>query len=357
LSYNTIKKSHQIFIEMMIKNKKRKITARLVLFILIIILDLAFLFFNKYRNQNLNLNDFYLFNIGNLINILLAILLIVGLIIIKFKKLIVLNSKIFFPFFLLNQLLLIALYFLKQIPWSFKGIYYLGQTGDELLIGAVFTLYIVTFLVMIFLVWLNIFNYKNILILRTLLNSSLTIIFILLSVFIYIVVKEANLKEYVIQSDAKNLGVVLGAAVWSGNKPSPTLTSRIEQALKLYKQHKISQIYLTGSNAPGELSESEVALEYIKNKGIKTSDIFIEKETTSTNEQIQYIKKKLLPTSKKSIVVISDSYHLVRVLEIAKFQGIKIQVSASEHSLSFEKAVYSKIRESLALTMFWLYGL
>lgn len=342
---------------MMKKNKKGKICARLLLVILIIILDLVFLFINKYRNQNLSLNDFYLFNIGNLITIFLTILLIVGFIIINLKKTIVFNPKLFFPFFTLNQVLLISLYFLKKIHWPIKGIYYFGQTGDELLIGAIFTLYMITFLVMFFLVWLNIFNYKNMLILRALINSSLTIILIFLSVFFYIIVKEPNLKEYLNKNDTKNLGVVLGAAVWSGNKPSPTLTSRIEKALKLYEQHRISQIYLTGSNAPGELSESEVALKYIKNKGIKTSDIFIEKETTSTNEQIQYIKKKLLPTSKKSIVVISDSYHLVRVLEIAKFQGIKIQVSASEHSLSFEKAVYSKIRESLALTMFWLYGL
>lgn len=341
----------------MAMNNQRKIISLPVWVILIIILDLAFLYHIKYSNQNLTLGDLDIFNFGNLVNLFFAILLITGLLIVIIKKSILFSPKIFVSLFLINQFLLIIIYSLKYISLPFKEIYYLGQSGDELFTGVIFAFHTLTLLIIIFLIWLSIFNHKNILVLRAFVNSILTMLVILLLVFLFIIGRETGFKENSLKKDKNNIGVVLGAAVWSKNKPSPSLASRVDKALTLYEQNKISQIYLTGSNAPGELAESEVALKYIIAKGVEIPGIFIEKETTSTNEQIQYIKNNLIETPQKDVVVISDSYHLVRVMEIAKFHKIKIQVAASELSQSFEKAVYNKIREALALTMFWLYAL
>lgn len=342
---------------MMNKSKKKKMGSLPILVILIIILNLAFLFFNKYDNQNLSTSEFNVLNFGNLLNIIFAVLLITGFLIAYFKKSIQFSSRIFFITFLLNQLLLIGVHVVRLIQLPFKNIYFLGQTGDELFTGALFVFYTITLFMMIYLVWLNILNINNILLLRSIVYSTITLLFFLLLVFIFIIAKESTFKENIFVTNENNIGVVLGAAVWSDNKPSPSLTSRVDKALELYEQKKISRIYLTGSNAPGELAESEVALNYIESKGFKTSSVFLEKKTTSTIEQIQYIKNNLDTVLSRNIIVISDSYHLVRVLEIAKFNGIKIQVSASELLQSFEKAVYNKFREAIALTMFWLYGL
>jgi vancomycin permeability regulator SanA len=246
---------------------------------------------------------------------------------------------------------------MKIISLPFKQIYFLGRTGDELLVGVILVLYIFSYFLLIYMVWLNIFKVKNLILLRAMLNSSISMITILLLVFFFIVAKENVFNDGLLGKDKNNVGVVLGAAVWSGNKPSPSLVGRVDKALKLFEQKKISQIYLTGSNAPGELTEAEVALQYIKNKGINTSQIFIEKETTSTNEQIQFVKEILTTKSKKNIIVISDGFHLVRVLEIAKFNKLKILVSASALSQSFDKVLYNNIRESIALTVFWLFAI
>ncbi|MFN3478156.1 MAG: FAD-dependent oxidoreductase, partial [bacterium] len=62
--------------------------------------------------------------------------------------------------------------------------------------------------------------------------------------------------------------VVLGAAVWSDNKPSPILAARVDKAIDLMKNFNVEKVYFTGSNAPGELSEAEVALNYLKSKNI-----------------------------------------------------------------------------------------
>ncbi len=339
----------------MTKNKKNKVTS-LLLIVLIILLNLAFLYFIKYKNQKLPISFFTLNSFGNLCNLLLALLLIVGILILYFKKDLIFETSKFLSFFVLNQLFLITAYVLINISLPLKKYFYFGQSGDKLLTGAVLFAYIFMYLVLIYQVWLSIMKVKSMLVIRALFNSSLTMLAAIIIVFAFIVTKETEFNDKLIFKDKKNVGVVLGAAVWSENKPSPTLASRVDKAIKLFEEKKISQIYLTGSNAPGESAESEVAYQYIISKGINSSEIFLEKKTTNTCEQIQFIKNKFTDTD-KNVIVISDGYHLVRVLEIAKFFNTKILVSPSAHLLSFENAVYNKIREALALTMFWLFAL
>jgi uncharacterized SAM-binding protein YcdF (DUF218 family) len=159
------------------------------------------------------------------------------------------------------------------------------------------------------------------------------------------------------QKEGLNVGVVLGAAVWT-NEPSPSLKSRVEKAFSLYKEGEIQKIQLTGGHAPGELSESEMAYKYLKSKNIDTNDVWIEKNTTSTAEQIQFIKSKLSakPTI-DNIIVISDSYHLPRVHEIADFFHLNLQVAASNLDLKFENKIYYKLRESAATVIFWFFAI
>ena len=202
----------------MIKNKKYKISSPLLI-VIIILLNLAFLFVIKYQNQNLSISYFNLKNFGNFCNSLFALILIAGVLTLVFKKKIIFDIKNFLPFFVLNQLLLIAIYALNILTPPLKKIYYLGQTGDELLIGGIFTLYLFTYYILIYLVWLTIFKVSNIILIRSLFNSSVSVLAFLLIVFIFIVAKDAGFNDDLITMNKKNVGVVLGAAVWSGNKP------------------------------------------------------------------------------------------------------------------------------------------
>ena len=68
-------------------------------------------------------------------------------------------------------------------------------------------------------------------------------------------------------------------------------------------------------------------------------------------------KNKLLSYKNKNVVVISDNYHLVRVLEISNFHNLNVLVVPSDLDQSFEQALYNNLRESLALTVFWLFAI
>ena len=220
----------------------------------------------------------------------MSICLITGIVIIIFRKSTKFDFKSFIPFFIFNQIILISIYISSLVSLPFDKMYYLGQTGNRLFISILFTLYFYTYAVAIFIVWLNIIQVKNIIIIRSLFNSALLMLLTLIFVFLFILKKENGFNDSVVKSK-NNIGIVLGAAVWSNNKPSPSLAGRVDKAIMLYQQNKISKIFLTGSNAPGELSESEVALKYILSKGINKADIDLEKKTTSTNEQVEYIKE------------------------------------------------------------------
>ena len=341
----------------MIRNKKNSSVKLGLIFILIIFLDLTFLYFIKYKNQSLSINEFNLSNIGNLINLIFYTIFLIGLIILVINKNLFWDNKYFITFFFINQILIVLAYISTIVIMPFNSFYYLGQTGNKLFTGVLFTLFQFSLMVMMFLTWSDILKVKNIVLLRAIVNSVFVMIIILIISFIYIIGKESTFNEKKIISHKNNVAVVLGAAVWSNNQPSPSLAARVDKALQLLNNGKASSVYLTGSNAPGELPESEVGLKYIQKKTNSTSNIFTETKTTSTNEQIRFIKQNLLSESQKNnIIVISDSYHLVRVLEISKFQNIEIQIAASNLSLNFEKAFYLKIREALALTVFWFFA-
>lgn len=179
--------------------------------------------------------------------------------------------------------------------------------------------------------------------------------------FIFICIDNSSYSsgEWVLRKNKENIAVVLGAAVWTGNIPSPTLSSRVDKALDLLNKGFAGKIVLTGGKAPGEMSESEVAYEYAKIKGVDTSRITIEKQTSSTTDQIEWIKRNLLANKKSvgDIILVSDGYHLLRAIEISKFFNIDIKVAESDHKLNFKDKLYNKVRESIALFTFWNFAL
>jgi vancomycin permeability regulator SanA len=156
-------------------------------------------------------------------------------------------------------------------------------------------------------------------------------------------------------------GIVLGAAVWSGNqlgnRPSPTLKERVDIGYELLTQKAIPRLVVTGSNAPGEKAEGDVARAEMIKRGIDPSSVIAENASHSTYDQVIYIRDELKKKQGWSrFVVVSDQYHLARVIEICKFNGITAIGSPSRIRQPFLDLGYYRIRESIALLAYWLLG-
>ncbi|MBK8945944.1 MAG: YdcF family protein [Ignavibacteriae bacterium] len=154
-------------------------------------------------------------------------------------------------------------------------------------------------------------------------------------------------------------GIILGAAVWSKNKPSPIFSGRIEKGAELFKKGIIRKIQLTGGNAPGELSEAKAAANYLStNHNIPKPNILIEEKTSTTNEQIRFIKNIVMNEKKsEKFIIISDQFHLKRVEEMIDFYNLNADVISSNYKLNMQKSFYYRFRDCISLVMFWFFAI
>jgi vancomycin permeability regulator SanA len=319
--------------------------------------NLFFLFYVKYQNQNLSIDNFSLGNLGNLLNLLFSTLLIIASLLYFWKNDKYINPVTVIALTAIMTFLLISAAIIEYLELPLPEWKMSRQPLVLIVKASLFCMYQVVHFVLIFILWYSFLDKDKYLLLRSFVNS-LIVVMILIGFAFYFISTESMLSERYSKDDY-NVGVVLGAAVWSYNKPSPSLAARVDKAIDLYKDGIIDKIQLTGSNAPGELSEAEVALRYLNEKAnLNPYDIWLEKRTRSTLEQVHFIKKNLLTNEKiDNILVISDSYHLKRIQEICKFYNVKAEVFASDLKLSSQNMLYYKIRETIALLIFWFYAI
>ena len=323
--------------------------------VMLLLIQLVMLYYLKYDNQNLPLTEFSLSFIGNIFNLFVALALVLGIIILPKAQL---QKKVINYFIVVSYLLLILSFIAANINLPFKNLYILKQPGNKIFVAFLFTLYQLTLFSSISFLWFSIFKKAKTSLFKSIIFGVQLLILFFIITFLYLEASSYSSDNWALSKDKKNVVVVFGAAVWSGNKPSPSLSSRVDKAIELYNKGYAGKILLTGSNAPGELSEAEVAFNYAKELGLDTTKIYLEQETTSSSEQIQFIKTNLVPDDDiKDIIIISDSYHLPRVLEISRFYNINIKVASSKLQLDFKDKLYNKIRESLALVVFWYFAL
>ncbi len=152
-------------------------------------------------------------------------------------------------------------------------------------------------------------------------------------------------------------GVILGAAVWSGDKPSPVFRERIKRGSELLNEGVVEFLVLTGGNAPNELTEAEVGKRELLRLGVDGTRIALEEETSSTVEQILFIRDELSKQKWESFVIITDQFHLKRALEICAFNEIEAVGIASRSPLGPTNLVIYHLRESAALILYWMFGL
>ena len=324
---------------MSVSDKKTKLNKYLIS-ILLLVFDTIFLIYLKYRNQALPFSDFTLNYFGNILNLVFASIVLGGVIFNYFKKQNPIRTSFIFKFIIIQSIIIILAGILVFTNYSNHNHYLFSHPVSEVIKGFAFSLFQFLQFILAAILWLNFFGKTKLLFFKSILYSViLTLVLLIISLF-YLNQNRENFKSYR-TSNKLVVGVVLGAAVWSNNKPSPSLSARVDKAIDLYKKKIIDKIQLTGSNAPGELSEAKVALFYMYKRLVNMDDIWLEENTTSTTEQVRFIKNNLINQNNVgSVVIISDSYHLTRVKEICNFYKINSFFASSNLKLNFQNKLY-----------------
>lgn len=126
--------------------------------------------------------------------------------------------------------------------------------------------------------------------------------------------------------------VVLGAAQYNG-RPSNVLSSRLDQAYDLYARGLAPRIIVTGGRAEGDtFTEAESGAMYLQERGVPDSAILMESEGTDTWQSMQGVDTLLQGTDVRTLLVVSDGFHLLRIELMARALGFQAYSSPATDS-------------------------
>jgi uncharacterized SAM-binding protein YcdF (DUF218 family) len=118
--------------------------------------------------------------------------------------------------------------------------------------------------------------------------------------------------------------LVLGAAEYRGH-PSQVLRARLDHALELYRQ-KLAPLVLTTGGAGGDpvFTEGGVGRSYLIGHGVPPEAIIVETEGETTVESTAMAGEIMRRMGLRSVIVVSDGYHIYRVKRMLQFRGLAV---------------------------------
>lgn len=160
-------------------------------------------------------------------------------------------------------------------------------------------------------------------------------------------------------------GVVFGAAVTAlrddrgrvvAEVAGPGIARRVDTAVNLWKNRQIERIFLSGGKGEGMTrSEAEVMLERALKQGIPRNVLVGEDTSKSTEENLQNVA--MLTKDCRSIVAISDGYHLTRIRLLAWQQGMHLTTYPAQRQPDRAFELSSLLRETCGVIYYASRGL
>jgi uncharacterized SAM-binding protein YcdF (DUF218 family) len=116
--------------------------------------------------------------------------------------------------------------------------------------------------------------------------------------------------------------VVLGAAQYDG-RPSAVFAARLDHAVDLYLAGLAPYLVVTGGKLEGDrTTEAAVARAYALERGVPAASILTEDAGRTTLESVRSVADILRTRSIADALFVSDRTHMLRVLRIARDEGI-----------------------------------
>ena len=148
--------------------------------------------------------------------------------------------------------------------------------------------------------------------------------------------------------------VVLGAAQWEG-KPSPMFQARLDRAYVLYQNGVAPFIFITGGIGEGAtLSDSRIGEEYLINTGIDEYVILTERQSRTTWQNLNQVKKVLSDKKLDSILLVSHDFHIMRAKKMAQDLGMVAYASPVRTHNALSQFIFA-LREAVLYTAYLLF--
>lgn len=120
---------------------------------------------------------------------------------------------------------------------------------------------------------------------------------------------------------AADAALVLGNRAYRDGKPNPCLTGRVDSGVALAKEGRVRQLVLSGGidKEDGRI-EAEVMQQHARDAGY-TGTLLLEPVSSTTRENLSMSRAVLQTAGVKSVIIVSEPYHLWRVERLARAAG------------------------------------
>jgi len=180
--------------------------------------------------------------------------------------------------------------------------------------------------------------------LKLLIIICFVIILIPIGINLYVVINnEPNIYNEINIEKKYDIALVLGCSVLKNGSPSKMLRDRLNAAIKLYEKEKIEKILISGDHTK-TYSEIDVMNKYLLDNNVKEEDILFDYKGYSTNESLLNYNNKY---SDKSVIIVTQKYHLYRALFIAKELNLNA-IGVHAELINYGGQTFREIREILA---------
>ena len=130
----------------------------------------------------------------------------------------------------------------------------------------------------------------------------------------------------------------MGAAVWPGGQPSPTLVRRTRAAAALYRDGHVDLLVPTGGLGQHPPTEAEAMIRILRAEGVPGDAILPEDRATTTMESAVFVARLLSERGIDRATVVSDTYHLPRCWLAFRSQGWRCGLQAAGRASPRPKA-------------------
>jgi len=139
--------------------------------------------------------------------------------------------------------------------------------------------------------------------------------------------------------------LILGAYVFPDGTASSMLQDRLLQGYEIYNKGKVPKILVSGDHGRKEYDEVNAMKNFLKDKGVPGSDVFMDHAGFSTYESV-YRARHIFKVEK--VIIVTQEYHLKRAVFIAREMGMEAFGIASDKHNYGQAMIYYRFREIAA---------
>lgn len=138
--------------------------------------------------------------------------------------------------------------------------------------------------------------------------------------------------------------LVLGAGVKDDGTPSDVLRDRLDAALSLYRQRRVSRILVSGDHRTRAYDEPNAMRRYLEARGVPREVIFMDHAGFDTYSSVWRAKHVF---GAERLVIVTQDFHLPRALFVARSLGMAAEGASADRRL-YRGMVWLHVRETIS---------